>query len=74
MANGRFITLICNMIALTLSIFLVSHSTLNVISYGEHLPDVAIAVLTFFGIRSCCLMCVNFFHWYNGGNSGARPQ
>ncbi|CAI0966467.1 hypothetical protein [Serratia entomophila] len=74
MANERIINLLCNMMALVLSMLLVALSSLQVISYGEHLADAAIAVLTFFGIRSCGLMCVSFFRWYQGGNSGAAPD
>lgn len=69
MANRRILDPLCNMMALTLSMLLVSLSSLSIISYGEHLLDAVIAVFTYFGIRSCCLMCVSLFHWFHGGNN-----
>ena len=69
MANKRLVNLLCNMVALTLSMFLISFSSLHIISYGEHLADAAIAVFTYFGIRSCCLMGVSLFQWFHGGNN-----
>lgn len=69
MANRRLVNSLCNMVALTLSMLLVSFSSLHVISYGEHLADVAIAVFTYFGIRSCCLMGVSLFQWFHGRNN-----
>ncbi len=69
MVNRRLLNPLCNMIALILSMLLVSFSSLSIISYGENLVDAVIAVFTYFGIRSCCLMCVSLFHWFHGGNN-----
>lgn len=66
MSAGKFAKSFATFIGLITTMQLLYHPVLLAGSPGEHLTNAAIAVFMGLGVRSFCLMCVSFYHWYNG--------
>lgn len=66
MSAGKFAKYFSTFIGLMTTMQLLYHPVLIAGSPKEHLANAAIAVFMGLGVRSFGLMCVSFYHWFNG--------
>jgi len=66
MGPGKLAKSFATFIGLMITMRLLYHPLLLAGSPREHVANAAIAVFMGLGVRSFCLMCVSFYHWYNG--------
>lgn len=66
MCAGKFAKSVATFIGLITTMQLLYYPVLIAGSPREHLANAVIAVFMGLGVRSFGLMCVSFYHWYNG--------
>lgn len=53
-----------SILGFVISIFIVNNSSLLVYSYGTHVIDAIISLLTFWGLRNLLLICLKLYKNY----------
>jgi hypothetical protein len=61
MTSSKWIHTAANILALTLSIILAYASNLNIASSGNSIPDVALSIFSFIGIRWIAFKTLTYF-------------